>query len=124
MIIIKRITVKSYVCFLVRMREEIGPICLSIHHVTYVILITDKHDMVVRFNHAPTEGYEADVGTKTTLRIVNSQVVSKPSFNFMNSPLYENVTLLAWDPSNYSSTLDEVPVSVILMFKPLSLLSK
>ena len=70
--------------------------------------ITDKHDMVVRFNHAPTEGYETDVGTKTTLRIVNSQVASKPSFNFMDSPLYQNVILLAWDPCNYSSTLEEV----------------
>ncbi|XP_069689641.1 beta-galactoside alpha-2,6-sialyltransferase 2 [Periplaneta americana] len=67
----------------------------------------DMHDMVLRFNHAPTTGYEADVGTKTTLRIVNSQVVSKPSFNFMTSPLYQNVILLAWDPSNYSSTLEE-----------------
>jgi hypothetical protein len=68
------------------------------------------HDMVLRFNHAPTIGYEADVGTKTTLRIVNSQVVSKPSFNFMTSPLYQNVILLAWDPSNYSSTLEQVCV--------------
>ncbi|KAJ9594899.1 hypothetical protein L9F63_013804 [Diploptera punctata] len=67
----------------------------------------DKHDMVVRFNHAPTDGYESDVGTKTALRIVNSQVVSKPSFNFMTSPMYQNVNLLAWDPNNYSSTLDE-----------------
>jgi hypothetical protein len=66
--------------------------------------------MVLRFNHAPTIGYEADVGTKTTLRIVNSQVVSKPSFNFMTSPLYKNVILLAWDPSNYSSTLEQVCV--------------
>jgi hypothetical protein len=71
-------------------------------------LITDTHDMVLRFNHAPTTGYEVDVGTKTTLRIVNSQVVSKPSFNFMTSPLYQNVILLAWDPSNYSSTLEQV----------------
>jgi hypothetical protein len=68
------------------------------------------HDMVLRFNHAPTIGYEADVGTKTTLRIVNSQVASKPSFSFMTSPLYQNVILLAWDPSNYSSTLEQVCV--------------
>lgn len=31
----------------------------------------DKSDIVVRFNHAPTEGYEKYVGSKTTLRIVN-----------------------------------------------------
>lgn len=28
----------------------------------------------MRFNHAPTEGYENDVGRKTTVRVVNSQV--------------------------------------------------
>jgi hypothetical protein len=31
----------------------------------------DKSDIVVRFNHAPTEGYEKYVGSKTTLRVVN-----------------------------------------------------
>ncbi|GLG93815.1 Beta-galactoside alpha-2,6-sialyltransferase 2, partial [Gryllus bimaculatus] len=68
---------------------------------------TDKHDLVLRFNHAPTINYEHDVGTKTTIRIVNSQVVSKPEFDFLNSPLYEDVALLVWDPSNYSATLEE-----------------
>ncbi len=34
----------------------------------------DANDVVVRFNNAPTKGYERDVGTKTSLRIVNSQV--------------------------------------------------
>lgn len=34
----------------------------------------DEHDIVMRFNHAPTIGYEVDVGSKTTIRIVNSQV--------------------------------------------------
>jgi hypothetical protein len=31
----------------------------------------DKHDVVIRFNHAPTKGYEKYVGSKTTLRLVN-----------------------------------------------------
>nr|CAD7204663.1 unnamed protein product [Timema douglasi] len=66
-----------------------------------------SHEVVVRFNHAPTEGYTSDVGSKTSLRIVNSQVVSKPVFRFLDSPLYRGVMLLAWDPSNYSATLDE-----------------
>jgi beta-galactoside alpha-2,6-sialyltransferase (sialyltransferase 1) len=34
----------------------------------------DEHDIVLRFNDAPTEGHVEDVGKKTTIRIVNSQV--------------------------------------------------
>ena len=33
--------------------------------------LIDSHDYVIRFNLAPTEGYENHVGTKTSLRIVN-----------------------------------------------------
>lgn len=28
----------------------------------------------MRFNDAPTQGYETDVGHKTTIRVLNSQV--------------------------------------------------
>lgn len=31
----------------------------------------DNYDVVIRFNHAPTKGFEEYVGTKTTLRLVN-----------------------------------------------------
>lgn len=38
---------------------------------------SDTHEAVLRFNAAPTEGYERDVGNKTTIRIINSQVKCK-----------------------------------------------
>ncbi|CAB4067137.1 unnamed protein product [Lepeophtheirus salmonis] len=34
----------------------------------------DAHDLVVRLNHAPTQGFEVDVGSKTDLRIVNTDL--------------------------------------------------
>lgn len=72
-------------------------------------LATDGHDFVVRFNNAPTAGFESDVGNKTSLRILNSQILSKPQFDFANSSLYHNVSLLVWDPSKYNATLEQVP---------------
>lgn len=33
--------------------------------------IIDKHDVVIRINRAPTEGYESDVGSKTSIRFQN-----------------------------------------------------
>ncbi len=34
----------------------------------------DAHDYVIRFNRAPTAGFEKDVGSRTDLRIVNGHV--------------------------------------------------
>ncbi|GAB0086269.1 beta-galactoside alpha-2,6-sialyltransferase 2 [Sergentomyia squamirostris] len=67
----------------------------------------DLHDLVMRFNHAPTEGFEVDVGTKTTIRLINSQVVSKSEFQFLTSPIFRNITIAAWDPCRYHSSLEE-----------------
>jgi hypothetical protein len=36
--------------------------------------LIDEHKEVIRFNRAVTKGHEIDVGTKTTLRVVNNHV--------------------------------------------------
>ena len=64
----------------------------------------DSHDAVFRFNAAPTSGFEAMVGGKTTFRILNSQVLAYPEkHDFLGDPLYrqQDLTLIIWDPGNY-----------------------
>uniref|UniRef100_A0A665U3U8 Beta-galactoside alpha-2,6-sialyltransferase 1 n=1 Tax=Echeneis naucrates TaxID=173247 RepID=A0A665U3U8_ECHNA len=55
----------------------------------------------------PHRGFERDVGNKTTIRIINSQIVARPKHRFSSSSLYQDVTLLVWDPAPYSANLTQ-----------------
>ena len=70
----------------------------------------DSNDFIIRFNDAPTTAeYSADVGSKTSLRIVNRLIVFKPEFKFWDpeNELFENSPVLVWTLSGYNSTLDD-----------------
>eukprot|EP00096_Caligus_rogercresseyi_P013293 TRINITY_DN5967_c0_g1_i1.p1 TRINITY_DN5967_c0_g1~~TRINITY_DN5967_c0_g1_i1.p1 ORF type:complete len:435 (-),score=97.08 TRINITY_DN5967_c0_g1_i1:150-1454(-) len=68
----------------------------------------DSHDFVMRFNDAPTFGHEKDVGSKTSLRVVNSQILSRPEFGFLDPKnLYSHSPVLVWDPTNYNVSIGE-----------------
>uniref|UniRef100_A0A1W7R8I7 Beta-galactoside alpha-2,6-sialyltransferase 1 n=1 Tax=Aedes albopictus TaxID=7160 RepID=A0A1W7R8I7_AEDAL len=67
----------------------------------------DDHDIVMRFNHAPTKGFENDVGSKTTVRVVNSQVVTKAEFKLLTAKLFRHVSIAAWDPGKFDQSLDD-----------------
>ncbi|XP_055977312.1 beta-galactoside alpha-2,6-sialyltransferase 1 [Sorex fumeus] len=64
----------------------------------------DDHDAVLRFNAAPTANFQRDVGSKTTIRLMNSQLVTTER-RFLKDSLYNEGILVVWDPSVYHSDI-------------------
>ncbi|XP_012890258.1 PREDICTED: beta-galactoside alpha-2,6-sialyltransferase 1 isoform X2 [Dipodomys ordii] len=58
----------------------------------------------MRFNGAPTANFQQDVGTKTTIRLMNSQLVTTDR-RFLKDGLYNEGILIVWDPSVYHSDI-------------------
>ncbi|KAG7487393.1 hypothetical protein MATL_G00022940 [Megalops atlanticus] len=60
----------------------------------------DSHDAILRLNTAPTDGYSVDVGNRTTIRIINTQVMMSAAF--LTDPLYSTGALIVRHPVPYS----------------------
>ncbi|NXQ32287.1 SIAT1 sialyltransferase, partial [Alaudala cheleensis] len=67
----------------------------------------DSHDAVLRFNGAPVRGFQEDVGQKTTIRLMNSQLVTVEEQQFLREPLYNTGILIVWDPAPYHAEIHE-----------------
>lgn len=70
----------------------------------------DKYDIVIRFNHGPTNGYEKYVGSKTTLRLVNGHCfggLTNPQRNptanpnFLPSLPHQDIICKTWNTEEF-----------------------
>ncbi|CAB4069772.1 SIAT2 [Lepeophtheirus salmonis] len=82
-----------------------GPVLFLVTKHTTAVLY---HDLIIRFNDGPTSGFEKDVGSKTSLRVINSKVPSLPEYGFLApESLYSSSPVLVWDPNNYTASVSE-----------------
>lgn len=67
----------------------------------------DNHDAVLRFNGAPTKGFQVDVGNKTTIRLVNSQLITVEERRFVSDVQFNFGIIILWDPAPYHASIFE-----------------
>lgn len=77
-------------------------------------VFADSHDAVLRISGAETSGYEADVGAKTTIRVINHMVVHFNGTGFHPSEdgrIFRNCSLLLVEPVCEAMYRDYLDVS-------------